>query len=120
MPIQLTDKQEVTVAAAPADADGNPTGTLAAGVTLAITVSDPTAITVTMAADGLSATLVPAQVAGKLGTYQVVAATSDGLLSAQDNITVVADVATQLGITFGTPTAIPAAPAAPQTGATGA
>lgn len=119
MPIQITDQQQVTVSATPVDVDGNPTGTLAAGVTLNIGVSDPSAIIVTPSADGLSATLVPAQVAGKLGTFQVTAATSDGSLSAQDNITVVASAATQLGISFGTPTAIPA-PAPAASGATGA
>ena len=116
MPIQITDDEQIVATANLLDNEGNATSTSPAGATPAWTVSDPTALTLSVDSTGLIATVVPAQVAGKLGAFQL--AFSDGAtINVSDTITVVADVATQAAIVFGTPSAIvavaPAASAAP-------
>lgn len=100
----LTDEQQVSATVAFTDAAGNPTSDDGTPVWAA---SDATILTVTAAADGLSATIVAA---GPLGNSQLscTANPADGsgtpIVLTQD-FTVVASAAVAGTITVGAPTA---------------
>lgn len=98
MALILTDTQQVTLAiSGGADKKGNP-ATLPPGVP-AWTVSDPTILAVTPAADGLSAVVTAV---GAIGTAQVQAVVG-GLTGVLD-VQVTAGSATSVLVTAGTPT----------------
>lgn len=101
----LTDVQQVPLAVAFKDAAGNPAAVDGAPVW---TSSDPTIVTVTASADGLSATAVAV---GPLGQAQVSAAADADLGSGVTTITGVLDITVQASeavnalVTAGTPVA---------------
>ena len=101
--LTLTDNQEVVLSVVGEDAKGNP-APLPVEPVWAVGGANPGIITLTPAADGMSATVVAT---GGLGTAQV---TVSDAIAAGDTIqgildvTVVGDVATQIVINAGTPT----------------
>lgn len=97
MPVSLTDIQSVSASIDEADAAGNPVP-VSDPTALAWTVSDATVVGLTVNTDG-SVVLKGL----KVGTSQVAVTDPANGLSAQDTITVTADVATALVIKFGTP-----------------
>jgi|SRR5690242_5931326 len=100
---QLTDVQKVTATIAAVDAAGNPAQLDGAPTWSS---SNPDIVSVTPAADGLTAVIAAV---GPLGTSQISVSADARLgpdvvtLSGQDDVTVVASEATTLGISFGTP-----------------
>lgn len=108
--MNLKVNQQLPVSIVAEDKFGNPTG--AFDSVPAWTLSDPTLGTVTPAADGLSAVLVPS---GKLGNGQLqVLGTADAKqISGSLDVVLIAGDATQIVLQPGTPVDVPAPVPAP-------
>lgn len=103
MTVTLTDTQQFAVSIKIEDARGNVATTIAPPVW---SVSDPALLTVTAAADGLSATVVAV---GPVGTGQVTVAGDGGPAAGDDAFTGILDVV----VTGGKATQVVFAPTAP-------
>ena len=97
-PTIITDIQELPITLEFKDAAGN-AASAPAGVTPAWSVNDDTVGTLTVAADGLSATLAST---GKLGTVQV--QVTDGTITGVLSVEVQASAAVSLAVNAGAPT----------------
>jgi hypothetical protein len=102
MALVLKDNQSVTYTIGGKDSAGNP-ATIAGPVTWAL--SDSTVLSVTPAADGMSAVVAAlGPLSTAAGVQLTVSDTGDGGLTGSDNITVVSSSATSLTLTAGAPT----------------
>jgi len=102
MALVLKDNQSVTYTIGGKDSAGNPAG-ITGPVTWAL--SDSTVLSVTPAADGMSAVVAAlGPLSTAAGVQLTVTDTGDGGLTGSDNITVVASSPTSLSLTPGAPT----------------